>query len=325
MMNLPRSSTPDMEAGLMPPSELSLQVQMALGERRNKSVGSMHTGNTTPNSVHDMSAHVPSGLSDPAPAAVFPEAKVRPSRNVEAKVRSAPRRPTDAELAAGKNDNIRVRNTFVHIPVAKTDFFPVNENDDLLPPRLHGRRARTPDPERRSSIDFGNGFPLALEILPLETTLQGSGATTTITPKRQDKAKSEKSEKKKTKKKANADYLSQLSAEQKKDLAMEVYNAMKRRGFDSPEGYLLIDVYVEIFRDLVGEEGNRATALHRFASLLRGCPHLFELFHLGIKVANNCGRFARRGEKMVKILPQDGAVCFICWMLNPSSFFSPIF
>ena len=47
-----------------------------------------------------------------------------------------------------------VKNTFLEFKAApEHDFFPEMEDAALLPPRLYGRRARTPDPLRHSSID----------------------------------------------------------------------------------------------------------------------------------------------------------------------------
>jgi hypothetical protein len=195
--------------------------------------------------------------------------------------------------------NVSVRNTFVHISPDKQDFFSATDNDELFPPRLHGRRARTPDPQRTFQADAEDSKPLGLAgkdhgVAQLPEQKQ--------TSQDEDDATTAKRDKKKKKKKSDVDFVSQLSPEKKKALANEVYDEMIRKKFDNPDGYLLIDVYVEIFRDLVGEQGNRSTALHRFASLLRSFPDLFEIFNLGIKVTNHAGRFARKGEKMVKII-----------------------
>ena len=47
-----------------------------------------------------------------------------------------------------------VKNTFLEFKAApEHDFFPEMEDAALLPPRLYGRRARTPDPLRHSSIE----------------------------------------------------------------------------------------------------------------------------------------------------------------------------
>jgi hypothetical protein len=154
---------------------------------------------------------------------------------------------------------------------------------------------RLPESHTVAAANSARGALLEVaDMTPLPMYFPDALAETGSQSRTQPIAAPKKQKGKKAKK--SMDYVSQLSQKEKKDLAHDVYNVMIARGFDSPKGYLLLDVYVEIFRSLVGEENSRASALHRFASLLRGCPHLFEVFHLGVKVANNCAHFASRGK-----------------------------
>jgi hypothetical protein len=67
-----------------------------------------------------------------------------------------------------------------------------------------------------------------------------------------------------------------------------------------------MDVYVEIFRGMIGEDSQGRVALHRFSALLRGRSDLFQIFNIGVQVANdNDDWCSRRGEKMVRILLPD--------------------
>jgi hypothetical protein len=96
-----------------------------------------------------------------------------------------------------------------------------------------------------------------------------------------------------------------MSAEQKEALCKYIYEVMLERKFTSPDGYLIVDVLTEVWKD-VGEsaEGWRV-AQHRFADLLRTAPQYFRLFRRSIRVANQCGWFARKGEKMVRLVLEE--------------------
>jgi hypothetical protein len=107
---------------------------------------------------------------------------------------------------------------------------------------------------------------------------------------------------------AKGDTISNLSEEKKQLLAKYIYDLMLQKGFTSPDGYLLVDILAEVWKDMGdGATGGRI-AQHRFAELLRVAPHYFELFRKGIRVTNHCGWFARKGEKMVRLIaPQTNA------------------
>ena len=83
------------------------------------------------------------------------------------------------------------------------------------------------------------------------------------------------------------DYLGQLPADQKRELAREVYDTMIKKGLTRPDGYLLKDVHSEIFRGMIGEDSQGRVALHRFSALLRGRSDLFQIFNIGVQVAND--------------------------------------
>jgi hypothetical protein len=260
------------------------------------------------------------------------------------------------------------------------DFFPETGVEEFLPPRLVGRRARTPDPIRAlpeeeeppsaevdesvtqsMHVSATHGLPNFNALLPdgWETSLAGifpfgiprdpeaqrlafnemfpsrvssfdpesiaprvpprvSAVTRPPEPFMDDassratknndaaaKAPAAKKDKKKVKKK-RVDYLGQLPADQKRELAKEVYDTMIKKGFTRPDGYLLMDVYVEIFSGMIGENSQGRIALHRFSALLRGRSDLFQIFNIGVQVANDSDDLcSRRGEKMVRILLPD--------------------
>jgi hypothetical protein len=176
-----------------------------------------------------------------------------------------------------------VRHTFLHFNTREesADFFPETGVEEFLPPRLVGRRARTPDPIRANPEEEEPPLP----------------------PPSHPPAK----EKKKKMKKKRPD-LGQLPADQKRELAKEVYDTMIKKGFIRPDGYLLKDVHSEIFRGMIGEDSQGRVALHRFSALLCTRKDLFDIFDIGVDVANrraevtNKREKARRGEKMVRLL-----------------------
>jgi hypothetical protein len=92
-----------------------------------------------------------------------------------------------------------------------------------------------------------------------------------------------------------------MSTEQKEALCKYIYDFMVQKQFTSQEGYLIVDVFSEVWKDMGDSEGWRV-AQHRFGNLLRSAPPYFRLFRRGIRVANQCGWFARKGEKMVRLV-----------------------
>merc|ERR550537_1242337 len=71
----------------------------------------------------------------------------------------------------------------------------------------------------------------------------------------------------------------------RKMLVNHIYDTMVAKGFTSPNGHLLMDVFVEVWRGVNGQSGSAGggkTALDRFASFLEMAPELFEVFDLDI-------------------------------------------
>jgi hypothetical protein len=71
----------------------------------------------------------------------------------------------------------------------------------------------------------------------------------------------------------------------RKMLVNHIYDTMVAKGFTSPNGHLLMDVFVEVWRGVNGQQGSAGggkTALDRFAGFLEGAPELFEVFDLDI-------------------------------------------
>jgi hypothetical protein len=93
-------------------------------------------------------------------------------------------------------------------------------------------------------------------------------------------------------------------------LCKYIYDFMAQKGFTRPDGYLLVDVLGEVCKDMKDcSEFKLLTsevAQQRFCDLLRSSPRYFKVFRRSIKVTNQCGWFARKGEKMVRlVLPQE--------------------
>jgi hypothetical protein len=96
-------------------------------------------------------------------------------------------------------------------------------------------------------------------------------------------------------------------------LQNHIYDLMVSKGFTSKEGHLLMDIYVEVWREVIGPQGTAGggkTALERFAGFLEAAPHLFEVFDLDILPMNFEGEMevVKPGdcrEKMVRLKPRD--------------------
>jgi hypothetical protein len=93
-----------------------------------------------------------------------------------------------------------------------------------------------------------------------------------------------------------------MSAEQKEALCKYIFDFMVKKNFTSQEGYLIVDVFSEVWKDMGDSAEGWRVAQHRFGHLLRSSPKQFRLFRRGIRVANQCGWFARKGEKMVRLV-----------------------
>jgi hypothetical protein len=96
--------------------------------------------------------------------------------------------------------------------------------------------------------------------------------------------------------------LDTLPAEKKDQLCKYIYDVMVQKSLTSTEGYLIIDVFAEVWKDMNDSADGSRVAQQRFADLLRSAPQYFKLFRRNIQVANQCGWFARKGEKMVRLV-----------------------
>lgn len=98
-----------------------------------------------------------------------------------------------------------------------------------------------------------------------------------------------------------------LSTDKKEALCKYIYVLMVEKKFTGPEGYLLVDVFSEVMKEL-GHEGRcgggemRRGAEQRFSDLLTSAPTYFKIFRKSIKVANKCGWFGRKGQRMVSLV-----------------------
>jgi len=103
-----------------------------------------------------------------------------------------------------------------------------------------------------------------------------------------------------------ADFLKNMSDDKKEALCKYIYEFMKAKNLTNQEGYLFADVFSEVWKEMCDDpaQGWRV-AQHRFLALLRSSPQYFVLFRRGIRVANQCGWFARKGEKMVRLVLRD--------------------
>jgi hypothetical protein len=102
--------------------------------------------------------------------------------------------------------------------------------------------------------------------------------------------------------------INSMSDSQKEALCKFIYDVMLQKEFTSPDGYLVVDVFTEVWKDVGDTGGEREgwrVAQYRFADLLRAAPQYFRLFRRSIRVANQCGGFARKGEKMVRLVLED--------------------
>jgi hypothetical protein len=95
-----------------------------------------------------------------------------------------------------------------------------------------------------------------------------------------------------------------MSADQKKAICKYIYDIMIQKEMIDPEGYLVADVFHEVWTVIGSNDGTgRRTAASRFWNLLRSAPQHFRLFRKKLQVA------PRGGERMVRLVleKKDGA------------------
>jgi hypothetical protein len=98
-----------------------------------------------------------------------------------------------------------------------------------------------------------------------------------------------------------------LSEAQKEALCQYVYDFMVRKGYTSPDGYLVVDVFAELWKDSffkdMGETAESWRVAHvRFSELLCSAPQLFEHFRKRFRVDKRYGWLDRRGLQMVRLV-----------------------
>jgi hypothetical protein len=106
----------------------------------------------------------------------------------------------------------------------------------------------------------------------------------------------------------NVDIRSDMVPESKQVLLKHIYELLLANKFTSPDGYLLTDVFEVVWKDIGdsdGTAGGRHSLHQRFVELLRAAPQYFKVFRPGLTVMNNAGWFARKGERMVRLVLPD--------------------
>jgi hypothetical protein len=98
-----------------------------------------------------------------------------------------------------------------------------------------------------------------------------------------------------------------LSEGQKEALCQHIYHFMLEKGFTNPDGYLVVDVFAELWKDCffkdLGETADSWRVAHvRFSELLCSAPHLFEHFRKRFRVDKRCAWLDRKGQKMVRLV-----------------------
>lgn len=109
--------------------------------------------------------------------------------------------------------------------------------------------------------------------------------------------------------KVYVDPIIHLSEEEKLTIAKNIFDTMVEKGFNSSEGHLLVDVFIEVRKDLGVVFASGRLALHPFQKLLAAAPRYFKVFREKVEVARDRWRrnregFASRGEYMVRLVPQ---------------------
>jgi hypothetical protein len=97
-------------------------------------------------------------------------------------------------------------------------------------------------------------------------------------------------------------WLDTMPAEKKDALCKYIYSIMVQKSYTSPDGYLIVDIFTEVWKDMSESSEGSKVAQQRFCELLRSAPQYFTLFRKSIQVANHCGWYARKGERMVRLV-----------------------
>ena len=90
--------------------------------------------------------------------------------------------------------------------------------------------------------------------------------------------------------------LDKLSADHKEALCKYIFNVMAQKGLTSHDGYLLVDVFSEVWKEMdIGNlsSGSCRIAQKRFGDLLRSAPQYFRLFRKSVRVSHGSLRMVR--------------------------------
>lgn len=93
-----------------------------------------------------------------------------------------------------------------------------------------------------------------------------------------------------------------MSEDQREVLCKYIYDLLVQKKFDNPNGHLFADVFAEVWHYVSDSVEGRQNAQDRLKTLLRSATQYFVLFRKRIRVAKNCGQFARGGELMVRLV-----------------------
>jgi hypothetical protein len=96
-----------------------------------------------------------------------------------------------------------------------------------------------------------------------------------------------------------------MPADKKEKLCKFIYEVMVQKKFTSPNGHLIVDIFTEVWKDMSDTSEGSKVAEQRFCELLRSAPQYFKLFRKSIQVANHCGWYARKGERMVRLVLEE--------------------
>jgi hypothetical protein len=165
----------------------------------------------------------------------------------------------------------------------------------ILPPPVHTPPGMMPAPAQKAPL--AQPDPLPSSSAPREAPAPAQKDQQKAAPKQNGNVKGVAHAK-------NQSLIDSMPAEKKEALCKYIYEVMVQKGFTNPEGYLIADVFADVWKEMSDGSGSRA-AQQRFSELLRFAPQYFTLFRKSIQVANHCGWFARKGERMVQLVLQE--------------------
>ena len=96
------------------------------------------------------------------------------------------------------------------------------------------------------------------------------------------------------------------SDEQKQAISKYIYEFMLKEGFDSPKGYLVVDVLRALMKD-IGDGGGGHEPRKRFSALLRSETQYFKIFSAEIRTEGGFAWLNCKGAEMVRLVRQENA------------------